>query len=66
MKKYLIAIIIIAVAAIVVFWWWSKNKAETPIDSSADSEEINQDLNKVEVNDLDAEFNTIDQDLNNL
>lgn len=63
-KKLYIIIAVIVVAALVGFWWWSGRQSaiEAPLDTS----DINRDLEGLDVNNLDAEFKQIDQELNNL
>lgn len=63
-KKLYIIIAIIVAAALVGFWWWSSRQSvvEAPLDTS----DINQDLEGLDVNNLDAEFKQIDQDLDTL
>lgn len=64
MNKKLYIIVIIVVAATLAWWWWAgrQQTAEAPLDTS----DISRDLESVDVNNLDAEFKQIDQDLNNL
>ena len=63
-KKLYIIIIIVVVVAVLAWWWWSQRRAEvgTPLDTS----DINQELQGLDVNNLDAEFQQIDQDLQGL
>lgn len=71
--------VILAVAGVIIaaglVWWWmggksADNKAmaptATPNAQSQETVDINNDLNDINAGDLDAEFNQIDQDLNNL
>ena len=71
--------VILAVAGVVVviglIWWWTGQKSAndkvmaptvTPEGQSAETVDINADLNDINAGDLDAEFNQIDQDLNGL
>lgn len=64
MKKLYIIIAIVVAAALVGFWWWSSRQSavEAPLDTS----DINQDLEGLDVDNLDAEFKQIDQDLDTL
>jgi len=64
-NKKLILIIIVIAAASLFYWWWS-SKSGTPVPLADELEGINQDLDQLNVNDLDKEFEQIDQDLNNL
>ena len=63
-KKKIIYIVIAVAVAAAFFWWWSSRQAsvEAPLDTS----DINQDLEGLDVNNLDNEFEQIDQELNNL
>jgi len=63
-KKLYTVIIIIIVAAALVFWWWSVRQIS--VEAPSDTSDINQDLEDLDVNSLDKEFEQVDQDLNNL
>lgn len=63
MKKLYIIIVVVAVAAL-VYWWWSSKQVSVPEPS--DTSDINQELNALEVNDLDNEFEEINKDLETL
>ncbi|OGN05368.1 MAG: hypothetical protein A2746_00630 [Candidatus Yanofskybacteria bacterium RIFCSPHIGHO2_01_FULL_44_22] len=71
--------VILAVAGVIVaaglVWWWLGGKevgqkaiapTATPEGQSAETADINADLNEINAGDLDAEFNQVDQDLNSL
>lgn len=71
--------VILAVAGVIIaaglVWWWMGGKSAnekamaptaTPDAQSQETADINKDLNDINAADLDAEFNQIDQDLNNL
>ena len=62
-KKKVYIVVVIAAAAALFLWWWSSRQAvETPSDVS----DINKELEGLNPNDLDKEFQQIDQDLNTL
>ena len=63
MNKKLYIIIIIVVAAVLA-WWWSQRQAV--VEAPSDTSDINQELEGLSPNNLDAEFQQIDQDLNAL
>ena len=81
MSKTLLIIIVI-IAAIAGFWLWNSNKLEegllepTPVSqglpqlpevSQGDTtSQIQEDLDKIDVGDIDNQFENIDTDLNNL
>lgn len=63
-KKSYIIIAIVAVVAL-VFWWWlfrQMNLAETPLEAN----DIEQELEGLDVNSLDSDFEQMDQELNSL
>ncbi|OGN05774.1 MAG: hypothetical protein A2750_04290 [Candidatus Yanofskybacteria bacterium RIFCSPHIGHO2_01_FULL_45_42] len=64
MNKKLYIIIIAAIIAVLAFWWQLSRRAsvEAPLDTS----DIDQNLEELEVNDLDKEFEGIDQELDTL
>ena len=62
MKKLYIIILVVVVAALA--WWWSQRQAE--VEAPLETSDINQELEGLDVNNLDAEFKQIDQDLNAL
>ena len=61
-KKSILIIVIIAVA-LLAFWWWSARQA---VEAPPDAGDINQELEGLDVNNLDDEFQQIDQDLDTL
>lgn len=63
-NKKLYIIVIIVVAAVLAWWWWSSRQAE--VEAPLETSDINQELEGLDVNNLDAEFQQIDQDLNAL
>ena len=63
-KKLYTIIIIIIVAVVLQFWWWSVR--QTAVEAPSDTSDINQDLEGLDVNSLDKEFEQVDRDLNNL
>jgi len=81
MSKALLIIIVI-IAAIAGFWLWNLNKSEQdllgpipgdeglpqlPEVSSGDTtSQIQEDLNKIDLGDIDKQFENIDADLNSL
>ena len=65
MDKNKITYIVIAVAVVAAFfWWWSSRQArvEAPLDTS----DINRELEGLDVNDLESEFQQKDQELDTL
>jgi uncharacterized protein HemX len=67
----LILVLIVIAILVGVWYWWSQKgvgpvptKKVTPKEDSVTA--INQDLDKVEILDLDQQFQEIDQDLNSL
>lgn len=65
MKKFLIAVVIIIVI-VLAFLYLEPAKRES-IDQSADTtESITKDLDSVDVGGLDADFNSLDEDINSL
>ena len=62
-KKLIWGLVIIAVVA-AFFWWWSSRQArvEAPLDTS----DINQELEGLDVNNLDDEFEEINKEIETL
>lgn len=81
MNKTLLIIIVI-IAAIAGFWLWNSNKSEkgllgpTPaveglpqlleVSKGDTTGQIQEDLDKIDLGDIDKEFESIDSELNNL
>lgn len=65
MNKKTYIIILVVAAIVLVSWFWFK-QPKTEISSDIGSNDINQELQQLDVNNLDSDFNQIDQDLNNL
>ncbi|OHB17867.1 MAG: hypothetical protein A2913_01150 [Parcubacteria group bacterium RIFCSPLOWO2_01_FULL_40_65] len=72
MKKIFWIILIVALA-IVGYWFWQTQQspdAELPqlpqVSNEDTTVQIQQDLNEINLGDIDAEFQSIDADLNNL
>ena len=62
MKKLYI-IIIVVVAIVLVFWWWSSRQvSELPLST----DDLNKEVQELDVNNIDEEFQQIDQELENL
>ena len=55
---------IAVVAAVLAFWWQSSRQAG--VGAPLDTSDIDQNLEELEVNDLDKEFEGIDQELDTL
>lgn len=62
MNKKTFIIIAIIVVVVVGFWWWSARQTEPETGVN----DINLDLEALDINNLDAEFQQIDQDLKSL
>ncbi|MBI4158344.1 MAG: hypothetical protein HY505_01870 [Candidatus Yanofskybacteria bacterium] len=63
MSKKVIWALVIAVVAAFFGWWWSRQaRIEAPLDAS----DINQELEGLDVNNLDAEFEEINKELETL
>ncbi|MDP2637197.1 MAG: hypothetical protein Q8P03_01130 [bacterium] len=68
-KNILIGIVIIAAVVLVGVWMFSQQGTETQQESEAPADttgSIQADLDALDLGDLDAEFESIDQDLNDL
>jgi flagellar basal body-associated protein FliL len=69
-------LVLIVIAILVGVWYWWTKRGVTPVSPVKPVEKvtpkedsvtaINQDLDKVEILDLDRQFQEIDQDLNSL
>lgn len=75
-------IIIVIIAAIAGFWLWNANKSEEgllrptpsaeglpqlpPVSSGDTTSQIQEDLDKIDLGDIDEQFENIDADLNSL
>ncbi|OGN02514.1 MAG: hypothetical protein A2655_02205 [Candidatus Yanofskybacteria bacterium RIFCSPHIGHO2_01_FULL_43_42] len=60
-KSYIIAAAVLIV--VVVFWWWSRQaNVETPLETN----DINQELEGLDVNNLDDEFKEINKEVETL
>lgn len=73
MKKTLTIIIVLAVLAVLIIWLVTRTSAPTIGPEGATdvlggdtTSAINEDLNSLDLGDLDAEFEQIDADLNQL
>lgn len=77
--KSIILIIIIALAALAGWWFWQSGQLEAPqqldtgtlpnlpeVSEEDTTGQIQDDLEQVDLGDIDAEFEDIDVDLNNL
>lgn len=64
MKKLYIIVLVIVAAVLVYWFWFRQSKTEILLDTG--SNDINQELQRVDTNNLDSDFKEIDQDLNNL
>ena len=80
MSKTLLIIIVI-IAAIAGFWLWNSNKSEEglgpipntqglpqlpPVSNGDTTTQIQEDLNKIDLGDIEQQFKNIDADLNSL
>lgn len=64
-KKILIAIIVAALLVLAGIWWWQSSR-ESVIEQPESIEALNEALENLDVGDLDAEFEVIDQELQQL
>lgn len=70
MKKIIITVIVIVIVILLIWWWQSQNKILAPADlgmpEGDTTNAISQQLESIDISDLEAEFQAIDVDLNNL
>ncbi|HXK41134.1 MAG TPA: hypothetical protein VJ046_03520 [Candidatus Paceibacterota bacterium] len=66
MDKNKITYIVIAVAVVAAFWWWWWSSRQARVEAPLDTSDINQELEGLDVNNLDAEFEEINKEIETL
>lgn len=66
-KGVLVSLIVLIVALILGYWWWQSREArKVEAPASDETSVINADLEGIDINGLEEEFQSIDVDLEQL
>lgn len=66
-KGVLVGLIVVLAALILGYWWWqSREVRKVEVPASDETSVINSDLEGININGLDEEFQSIDADLEQL